>query len=138
MTKVTQCRCLSHQASISSDEHHAIIQSDDTHSIQPDDSIEFLSSQVILVNELPKRPSKSALVQRKYEKPKAEVERKKISRCVALIAFLLLGVCFALMGVSFALTSTIDEMVRNSNTVLRKHNLAGNSQGHVTNESYFH
>ncbi|XP_062591780.1 uncharacterized protein LOC134253280 [Saccostrea cucullata] len=136
MTKVTQCRCLSHQASISSDEHHAIIQSDDTNSIQPDDSIEFLSSQVIY--ELPKRPSKSTVHKRRYEKPKVEVERKKISRCVALIAFLLLGVCFALMGISFALTSTIDEMVRNSNTVLRKHNMAGNSHVHVTNESYFH
>ena len=46
----------------------------------------------------------------RYEKRQDEVERKKISRCVALSAILLLGVCIALMGVSFTLTSKIDEM----------------------------
>lgn len=66
--------------------------------------------KVILVKELPKRLPKGSLQRRKYVRPNPDVERKKISRCVALIAFLLLGVCFALMGVSFSLTSKIDEM----------------------------
>lgn len=133
MTKMTQC--LSHQASTSSDEHRAIIFADDSFSssTQPEDSIEFIS-EVVLADDLPKEPLRQS---RKCEKPRAETENRKVSRCVALIAFLLLAVCFALMGVSFTLTSKIDEMVRNSNSVLRKHNLPVNPQEHVTNESYF-
>lgn len=63
--------------------------------------------KVILADDLPKEPLRQS---RKYEKPRAEAENRKVSRCVALIAFLLLAVCFALMGVSFTLTSKIDEM----------------------------
>lgn len=63
--------------------------------------------KVILADDLPKEPLRQS---RKYEKPRAETENRKVSRCVALIAFLLLAVCFALMGVSFTLTSKIDEM----------------------------
>jgi hypothetical protein len=66
--------------------------------------------KVILVKDLPKKLPKAVLQRRKYVRPNPDVERKKVSRCVALIAFLLLGVCFALMGVSFSLTSKIDEM----------------------------
>lgn len=112
-----------------------IILADDSFSssTQPEDSIEFIA-EVILADDLPKEPLRQS---RKYEKPRAEAENRKVSRCVALIAFLLLAVCFALMGVSFTLTSKIDEMVRNSNSVLRKHNLPVNPQEHVTNESYF-
>ncbi|XP_022336369.1 uncharacterized protein LOC111132816 isoform X1 [Crassostrea virginica] len=133
---MAQCTCLSHQASTSSEENRAIIPTDDSFSIssiQPEDSIEFVS-QVILVDDLPETPPRK---RERYEKRQDEVERKKISRCVALSAILLLGVCIALMGVSFTLTSKIDEMVRNSNSVLRKHNLALTPHEPVTNESYF-
>lgn len=63
--------------------------------------------KVVLADDLPKEPLRQ---RRKCEKPRAETENRKVSRCVALIAFLLLAVCFALMGVSFTLTSKIDEM----------------------------
>ncbi|XP_061198032.1 uncharacterized protein LOC133206118 isoform X2 [Saccostrea echinata] len=68
----------------------------------------------------------------------AEVRRKLIARIVGAVAIFFIVFSCVLLGISFNMSDDINDKVRNSNTVLRKHNLAGNSQGHVTNESYFH
>lgn len=67
----------------------------------------------------------------------SELRRRRIARIVGAVAIFFIVFSCVLLGISFNMSDDINDKVRNSNSVLRKHNLPVNPQEHVTNESYF-
>ncbi|XP_052806097.1 uncharacterized protein LOC128235322 [Mya arenaria] len=95
---------------------------DEVNSDDDFDKIEVLSSQIETVDEFFLVPIAN-LSEREVEMlDRKELERKRIVRAVALVSGILFLVSVALVTVSLFMAKDIDEMVRNSNEMLKKHN----------------
>ncbi|XP_069121274.1 uncharacterized protein [Argopecten irradians] len=95
-------------------------ENDDEH-----DQIEVLSSQIIYLEALPRPVVQSAEDKKKECEARKEKERKRASRVVAAISVFFLAFCIVLISISFMISGDIDEIVRNSNELLRRHSTMG-------------
>ncbi|KAK3585809.1 hypothetical protein CHS0354_010593 [Potamilus streckersoni] len=86
------------------------------------DKIEILSSQIEDTDEFFLAPVSQSDVEELEKLVQKEKERRRVARMVVLVSGILFMISVALVAVSLYMSRDIDELVRNSNEMLRRHN----------------